>query len=41
MKIEQYVVDRRINLLKEEGIGFVPDTEVGKQISDRPIAFGK
>lgn len=33
MKIEQYVVDRRINLLKEEGIGFVPNTEVGKQIS--------
>ena len=33
MKIEQHVVDRRIKLLKEEGIVFVPNTEVGKQIS--------
>ena len=33
MKIEQDVVDRRINLLKEEGIRFVPNTEVGKQVS--------
>ena len=33
MKIEQQVVDRRIQLLKEEGIIFVPNTEVGKHIS--------
>ncbi|MCC3358144.1 glutamate synthase subunit beta [Bacillus sp. REN16] len=33
MKIEQHVVDRRINLLKEEGIQFVPNTEIGKQLS--------
>src|SRR5690606_16309506 len=30
MKIEQHVVDRRINLLKESGIQFVTNTEIGK-----------
>ncbi|WP_010284793.1 glutamate synthase subunit beta [Bacillus timonensis] len=33
MKIEQQVVDRRIKLMQEEGIQFIPNTEVGKQIS--------
>jgi glutamate synthase (NADPH) small chain len=30
MKLEQSVVDRRVNLLAEEGVRFVPNTEVGK-----------
>jgi glutamate synthase (NADPH/NADH) small chain len=30
MKLEQRVVDRRVNLLAEEGIHFVPNTHVGK-----------
>lgn len=32
MKIGQDVVDRRVNLMKEEGIRFVVNTEVGKTI---------
>lgn len=32
MKIQQQVVDRRIKILQEEGIVFVLNTEVGKQI---------
>jgi glutamate synthase (NADPH/NADH) small chain len=30
MKLEKSVVDRRVNLLAEEGVNFVPNTEVGK-----------
>ncbi|THE13142.1 glutamate synthase subunit beta [Bacillus timonensis] len=33
MKIEQHVVDRRVKLMQEEGIQFVPNMEVGKQLS--------
>lgn len=33
MKIEQNIVDRRIKLMQEEGIQFVPNMEVGKQIT--------
>ena len=33
MKIEKNVIERRINLLKEEGIEFVNNTKVGKDIS--------
>ncbi|MEH7381113.1 glutamate synthase subunit beta [Bacillus sp. JJ1533] len=33
MKIEQYIVDRRIKLMQEEGIHFVSNTEIGKQLS--------
>ncbi|MFD1170555.1 glutamate synthase subunit beta [Oceanobacillus caeni] len=33
MKIEQQIVDRRIKLMEEEGIRFVPNTEVGRHIS--------
>ncbi|ONK23745.1 glutamate synthase [Bacillus sp. VT-16-64] len=33
MKIEQHVVERRIKLMQEEGIQFVPNTEVGKERS--------
>lgn len=32
MKIEQDVVDRRIELMRAEGIRFVPNTEVGKTL---------
>jgi len=32
MKIEQHVVDRRVTLLKEEGVSFVTGAEIGKQI---------
>ena len=33
MKIEKHIIERRINLLKEEGIKFVNNTKVGKDIS--------
>jgi len=33
MKIEQDVVDRRVNVLEKEGIHFVTNVEVGKQLS--------
>ncbi|TLS35428.1 glutamate synthase subunit beta [Pseudalkalibacillus caeni] len=33
MKLEKRIVERRINLLKKEGITFVPNTEVGKDIT--------
>ncbi|MFC0524875.1 glutamate synthase subunit beta [Pontibacillus salicampi] len=33
MKLEKYIVERRINLLKQEGIDFITNTEVGKDIS--------
>ncbi|MCM3672211.1 glutamate synthase small subunit [Mesobacillus maritimus] len=33
MKLEKYIVERRIRLLVEEGIVFVTNTEVGKDIS--------
>jgi len=35
MKLEKSLVDRRVNLLAEEGVRFVPNTEVGK---DYPAA---
>ena len=31
MKLEKDVVDRRVNLLKEEGINFVTNADVGRQ----------
>lgn len=33
MKIEQHIVDRRVRLLEEEGIRFMTNVEVGKQLS--------
>lgn len=33
MKIEKAIIDRRINLLKEEGINFINNTKVGKDVS--------
>ncbi len=33
MKLEKPIVERRINLLKEEGITFTTNTEIGKDIS--------
>lgn len=32
MKLEKHVVDRRVTILKEEGINFVTNTEIGKDI---------
>ena len=31
------IVERRVNLLAEEGINFVPNTEVGKDISGQQL----
>ncbi|RKQ17238.1 glutamate synthase subunit beta [Ureibacillus endophyticus] len=33
MKLEKSVIDRRINLLRQEGIDFVVNTEIGKDIT--------
>ncbi|OIK11386.1 glutamate synthase small subunit [Bacillus sp. MUM 13] len=33
MKLEKHIVERRISLLKQEGIEFITNTEVGKDIS--------
>ncbi|WP_100400971.1 glutamate synthase subunit beta [Bacillus sp. FJAT-44742] len=37
MKLPYHIVERRVNLLKEEGITFVMNTEVGKGISLRDL----
>ncbi|GAB2548824.1 glutamate synthase subunit beta [Gracilibacillus alcaliphilus] len=37
MKLDKGIVERRINLLKQEGIAFVLNTEVGKDISAESI----
>ena len=33
MKLEKWVIDRRVDILKEEGIDFVTSTDVGRDIS--------
>jgi glutamate synthase (NADPH/NADH) small chain len=33
MKLEKWIVERRVKLLEEEGITFKPNTEIGKDIS--------
>ena len=33
MKLEKDIVERRVQLLQQEGIDFVPNTEVGKDIT--------
>jgi glutamate synthase (NADPH) small chain len=37
MKMEKHIIDRRVNLLKEEGIEFTTSTEVGKDISAKEL----
>ncbi|WP_075187783.1 glutamate synthase subunit beta [Teredinibacter haidensis] len=37
MKLEKQYVERRVNLLAEEGITFVTDTEIGKDISAKDL----
>ncbi|WP_185235210.1 glutamate synthase subunit beta [Teredinibacter franksiae] len=37
MKLEKHYVDRRINIMKEEGIVFVTNTEIGKDISAKQL----
>ena len=32
MKLEKYVIDRKVNIMKEEGITFVTNTDVGKSV---------
>ena len=33
MKLEKHIIERRINLLKEEGIVFIKNTKIGKDLS--------
>lgn len=33
MKLEKQIIERRVNLLRQEGIGFVLNTEIGKDIT--------
>jgi glutamate synthase (NADPH) small chain len=37
MKLDKGIVERRVNLLREEGITFVTNTEVGKDISSKEL----
>ena len=37
MKLDKYVVERRVDLLAEEGITFVTNTEVGRDISGEQL----
>ncbi|MCL4163901.1 UNVERIFIED_CONTAM: hypothetical protein GTU68_046329 [Idotea baltica] len=37
MKLEKWMVERRINLLKEEGVKFVVNTEIGKDIQSKDL----
>ncbi|MER1986903.1 MAG: glutamate synthase subunit beta [Solibacillus sp.] len=37
MKLEKEIIDRRVNLLSLEGIGFVTNTEVGKDITKEQL----
>ena len=32
MKLEKWVIDRKINIMKEEGVEFVTNANVGKDI---------
>lgn len=33
MKLDKYVLDRRIKLMEEEGIKFITNTEIGKDVN--------
>jgi glutamate synthase (NADPH/NADH) small chain len=37
MKLEKWIVDRRVKLLAEEGVTFVTNTEIGKDISAKQV----
>ena len=37
MKLEKWVIDRRVDILKEEGIEFVTNTDVGRDISAQEL----
>ncbi len=37
MKLEKWIVERRVNLLAEEGVNFVTNTEIGKDISAKKL----
>lgn len=32
MKLDKFVLDRRLKLMEEEGIRFIPNTEIGKHV---------
>ena len=32
MKLEKWVIDRKINIMKEEGVEFITNANVGKDI---------
>lgn len=32
MKLDKYVIDRRIDLMKAEGVRFITNTEIGKHV---------
>jgi NADPH-dependent glutamate synthase beta subunit-like oxidoreductase len=32
MKLDKFIVDRRIKLMEEEGIRFITNTEIGKHV---------
>lgn len=32
MKLDKYVVDRRVKLLEDEGVRFITNTEIGKHV---------
>ncbi|UFU01175.1 glutamate synthase small subunit [Radiobacillus kanasensis] len=37
MKLEKHVVDRRVNLLREEGVTFITNTEIGKDVTSEQL----
>ena len=37
MKLQKEVVDRRVNLMRDEGISFVTDTEIGKDLPAKDL----
>ncbi len=37
MKLEKWIVERRVDLLTQEGVKFVPNTEIGKDITSKQL----
>ncbi len=37
MKLQKEIVDRRVNLMRDEGVVFVPDTEIGRDLSAKSL----
>ena len=32
MKLEKWVIDRKVNIMKEEGVTFIVNTDVGRKV---------